>query len=200
MTWTDLTKAYNVDGISDDDEILGGDLDGQGRSFPAALTPPFADMPIAPSGMWLPAPRTGPESPRRIGFRWGPKDAGAKNFIACQGQRVELGKTNGTCRVLHILAASVSKDILSNLTLVFQEPSTQSKDDYAFSVSAWDRPPTRGDEVAFVTRNYHDRKGIQPGALALYHYTIKIRDPRNLVALILPNEPDIKIAAITLEK
>ena len=35
---------------------------------------------------------------------------------------------------------------------------------------------------------------------ALYHYTIKIKEPRNLVAIQLPNAPDIKIAAITLEK
>ena len=200
LTWVDLAKAYNTDGISEDDETYDGDLDGQGKTLPASETPPFADMTIAPSGMGLPLPRTGPESPRRIGFRWGPKETGAKNFITCQGQRVELGKTNGTTRILHILATSTGKDTLTDLKLVFQEPSGQSQDAYVFAVSPWDRPPTRGDEIAFVARRYHDRKGTHPGALTLYHYTIKIRDPRNLSALILPDSPDIKIAAITLEK
>ena len=200
LTWVDLAKSYNTDGISDDDETYDGDLDGHGATLPAALTPPFADMTIAPSGMGLPPVATGPESPRRIGFRWGPKETGAKNFIACKGQRVELGKNNGVTRVLHILATSTGKDILSDLKLIFQEPSSQSQDDYTFAVSPWDRPPTRRDEIAFVARRYHDRKGTHPGPLALYHYTIKIRDPRNLVGLILPDAPDIKIAAITLEK
>ena len=200
LTWTDLTKAYNTDGISDDDETYDGDLDGQGKTLPAALTPPFADMTIAPSGMGLPTVVSGPESPRRIGFRWGPKETGAKNFIACKGQRVDLGKMNGATRVLHILATSTGKDTISELKLIFQEPSSQSQDAYAFAVSPWDRPPTRRDEIGFIARRYHDRKGTHLGALALYHYTIKIKDPRNLIGLMLPDAPDIKIAAITLEK
>ncbi len=201
LAYADLTRAYNTDGVSEDDETFDGDLDGTGKTLPAALTPPFADMTIAPSGMGLPTTAvSGPESPRRIGFRWGPKDTGAKNFIACRGQRVELGKANGTVRVLHLLATSTGKDTLSELKLVFQEPSSQSQDAYVFAVSPWDRPPTRNDEIAFVARRYHDRKGTHPGALALYHYTLKIRDPRNLIGLILPDSPDIKIAAITLEK
>ena len=200
LTWVDLAKSYDTDGISENDETYDGDLDGTGRTLPASQTPPFADMTIAPSGMGLPLPRTGPESPRRIGFRWGPKESGAKNFITCHGQRVELGKTNGTTRILHILATSTGKDTLTDLKLVFQEPSGQSQDAYVFAVSPWDRLPTRAEEVGFVARRYHDRKGTHPGALALYHYTIKIRDPRNLSALILPDSPDIKIAAITLEK
>ena len=200
LIWADLTKEYNVDGISDEDELFDGNFDGQGRTFPALLVPPFTDMTAAPDAMWLPTAKTGPDSPRRISFRWGPKETGAKNFIACRGQRIELGKTGGQCRILHILAASTGKDIASEIKLVFQEPSTQSQDAYVFAVSAWDRPPTRSDAIAFVARHYHDRKGPQQGAVALYHYTLKIRDPRKLVALILPNEPAIKIAALTLEK
>ena len=200
LTYADLTRFYNTDGISEDDETFDGDLDGQGRTLPASLTPPFADMTIAPAGMGLPTSVSGPESPRRIGFRWGPKETGAKNFITCQGQRIDFGKTNGTTRVLHILATSAGKDTISAMKLIFQEPSGQSQDAYAFAVSPWDRPPTRGDEIAFIARRYHDRKGTHPGALALYHYAIKVRDPRNLIGLILPDAPDIKIAAITLEK
>ena len=88
----------------------------------------------------------------------------------------------------------------SILKLIFQEPTSQSEDLYSFLVSRWDRPPTQGEEVAYLSRRVQTPTGAQSNAVALYHYIIKIKEPRNLVALQLPNQPDIKIAAITLEK
>jgi hypothetical protein len=200
LTHVDLTKAYNLDGISDADDLRDGDFDGQGRTFPADLLPPYAIGGAVPSGIWMSAARSGPESPRRISFVWGPKDRKEKNFVSCQGQKIDLGKDAGQCHVLHIVAASSGQDIATNVKLVFQEPSGQSEDLYAFSVSRWDQPPTHGDEVAFLARRHHEAKGIQPGAVALYHYTITVREPRKLIGLVLPNEPSVKIAAITIEK
>jgi hypothetical protein len=200
LTYIDLTKHYNLDGISDADDLLDGDFDGQGRTFPGDLMPPYANSNVVPSGIWLSAAHSGPESPRRISFQWGPKDRKEKNFVVCQGQRIELGKQASQCHYLHVVAASTGKDIPSSLTLIFQEPTEQSEDLYAFSVSPWDHPSERKDEIAFQARRHHDRKGVQPGAVSLYHYTIKIREPRKLVAIVLPNEPAIKIAAITMEK
>jgi hypothetical protein len=199
LVFADLTKAYNLDGISDS-EHLSGNFDGQGRAFPAELMPPYTDAPVTPSSMWLPSELSGPESPRRISFRWGPKEGKSLNFIACKGQRVELGKSSGQCRLLHIVAASTGKDILESIKCIFQEPTSQSEDQYAFTVSRWDRPPTRGDEVALLARRHYERDGLKPGAVALYHYVIRVHEPRRLVALVLPNAPDIKIAAITLER
>lgn len=200
LIMADLTKDYNLDGVTDDDNLAVGDFDGEGRTFPAALIPPFADASIAPSTMWLPVSASGPDSPRRISFRWGPKSVKEKNFIQCKGQRLELGKSSGKCRILHLLAASTGKDVNAEMKLIFQEPTSQSEDLYPIAVSRWDRPPSRGEEVAFLCRRHHERSGIQPGAVALYHYRIFIREPRKLVALQLPNAPEIKIAAITLEK
>src|SRR5262249_40872757 len=149
-----------------------------------------------------PSAVSGPESPRRVSFRWGPKDPKAKNFIACRGQRLEIGpsKTGTQCRLLHIVAASTGKDVSASLKLIFQEPTRGSEDLYTIMVSRWDRPPTRREEIAFLSPDHHARDGVQPGAVALYHYTITIREPRKLVAIQLPNEPALKIAAITLEK
>ena len=199
LIFTDLTKAYNMAGLSDGDRIFGN-FDGQGRSFPAEWMPPYTDAPVTPSAMWLPADLGGPESARRISFRWGPKLPKANNFIACRGQRVELGKTSGQCRILHIVAASTDKDTAANLKLIFQEPTIQSEDQYAVTVSRWNQPPSHGEEVALLARRHYERDGLKPGAVALFHYAIKIREPRKLVALILPNSPEIKIAAITLER
>jgi hypothetical protein len=203
LTYVDLSKAYNLDGISDSDDMQDGDFDGQGRTFPADLLPPYANGGGVPAGIWLPAARPGPESPRRISFLWGPKDRKEKNFVSCQGQKIDLGKSAADCHYLHIVAASSGKDIASSLKLVFQEPTSQSEDLYAFSVSRWDQPPAHGDEIAFLARRHHDSKdakGVQPGAVALYHYIITVREPRKLVAIVLPNEPAIKIAALTIEK
>ncbi len=200
LLFADLKKYYNVDGLTDDDNLLEGDFDGQGHTFPAALVPPYANGDPVPSTIWLPTAKSGPDSPRRISFRWGPKEGAAKSFIACQGQRIELGKSGGQCSILHLLAATGSKEASADVKLIFQEPTSQSEDLYSFTVSPWNQPPKHGEEVAFVSPRHHERSGVVQSAVALYHYTIKIREPRKLVAIQLPNNPDIKIAAITLEK
>jgi hypothetical protein len=199
LIFADLTKSYNLDGISDS-EHMTGDFDGQGHSFPAEWMPPYTDAPVTPSAMWLPADAGGPESPRRISFRFGPKDGKLNNYLACRGQRVELGKSSGQCRILHIVAASTEADTATSLKLIFQEPTSQSEDQYAITVSRWDHPPSHGEEVALLARRHYERDGIKPGAVALFHYAIKIQEPRKLVAIILPDMPQIKIAAITLER
>ncbi len=199
LTFADLTKAYNLDGITDAEDLSGGNFDGQGNAFPSLPMPPFANTATVPSGIWLPG-KGGPESERRISFQWGPKGEKAKNFIACQGQKIQIGKSGEQCRLLHIVAASTGKDLFADLKLIFQEPTSQSEDMYVLPASRWDRPPERGEPIAFLARRHQTRNGLQPGAVALYHYVIRIREPRKLIALQLPNAPEIKIAAITLEK
>lgn len=200
LVFADLTKLYNVDGISDEDDPTDGNFDGNGRTFPASLLPPFADAPIAPAGLWQATSRSGPDSPRRISFRLGSKGPKANNFIACKGQRIELGKSAAQCKTLHILAASSGKDITTNIRLIFQEPSSESEDLLVFSVNKWDAPPARPEQQGYTVRRVHTPQGSVPGAVGLHHYVITVREPRKLVALQLPNEPDIKIAALTLEK
>ena len=62
-----------MDGVSDEDNLTDGDLDGQGRTLPASpCFPRIATGAIVPSGMWLPAETsTGPDSPHRISFKLG---------------------------------------------------------------------------------------------------------------------------------
>ncbi len=173
LNFIDLSKAFNLDGVTDEDPAGGGDFDGQGRAFPAALLPPYATGPVVASGAWLFSEKTGPDSSRRISFKWGDKDGKSKNFIACKGQRVELGKANGTVRILHILAASTGKDVVSSLKLIFQEPTMQSEDLYTIAASRWDQPPHHGEEIAFLSRRVSTTKGSQNSAVALFHYAIK---------------------------
>ena len=199
MIFADLSASYNLDGTSDIDDASGG-FDGKGSAFPAAMIPPYADAQVTPSALWIPSAQTGPESPHQINFRFGKKDGKALNFIACKAQRVELGASSGQCRLLHIVAASTGKTDTRSLRLIFQEPTSQSEDQYNLAVSRWDETATHGEETALLCSKHYEKGVLKPGAVALYHYVIKIREPRKLVAITLPFDPDLKIAAITLEK
>jgi len=200
LVFTDLSKGYNIDGVSDADNMAAASFDGHGRSFPAALLPPYTDEPVTPAGMWLPTDKTGADSPRRIGFRWGPKEGKSKNMIACLGQKIDLSKSTGFCHLLHLVAASSGKETQINVKLIFEEPTGTSEDLYSLTVSPWDNPGENKDEIAALTPWHNERDGAKPGAVALYHYRIKIRSPRKLIAIQLPLAPEVKIAAITLEK
>lgn len=200
LTFADLSKAFNVSGITDEDDLASGDFDGQGNTFPSAFIPPFANTNLVPSGIWLPTDKGGPDSQRRISFRWGPKGSKLPNFVACKGQRLNISKAGTMCRRLHIVAASTGKQTQGDIRLIFQEPTSQSEDIYPFAVSRWDSAPTQGEAVAFLSPRHHSRKGNEPGPVVLYHYVITVREPRKLAAIQLPDVPDIKIAAITMEK
>ena len=200
LVFTDLSKGFNTDGVSDAENMAFGNFDGQGRSFPAALLPPYADAPVVPAGMWLPTEKTGSESPRRVGFRWGPKEGKSKNMIACLGQKIELGKSADLCHLLHLVAASSGKETQVDLKLIFEEPTGTSEDLYSLTVGPWDHPGENKDEITTLAPWHNERGGAKAGAVALYHYMVKIRTPRKLIAIQLPLAPEVKIAAITLEK
>ena len=176
-----------------------GNFDGHGYAFPSEKIPPFTDSATSPSGIDLRS-IAGPDSPKRISFRYSPHSSGDKSFIQCKGQRIELGKTPDATRILHIVASSVDKDVFTNIKLVFQEPSTQSEDLLTFTVHKWDGPIPKGVQVAIETPFVRTPSGSVKGSFKLFHYTISIRDGRKLVAIGLPNEPNIRIAAVTLEK
>lgn len=199
LVFADISKYFNQDGVADADNPTA-DFDGAGSAFAAEFAPPYTDMPVTPAALWLPETTTGPESPRRISFRWGPKDGKLNNSIACRGQRIEMGKYSGVCRVLHFAAASTDRVTAVSFKLIFQEPNGFSEDQYALTMSRWDRPPTHSEEVVLLARRHYEHGAVKPGAVALYRYGIKVRDPRKLVAIVLPDAPDIKIAAMTLER
>src|SRR5579871_6009131 len=73
LVFADLNHAYNLDGVTERGALTNGDFDGKGHTFPAALIPPFTDDGNVASGLWQPYDKSGPDSQRRISFRWGPK-------------------------------------------------------------------------------------------------------------------------------
>ena len=62
LAFADLSKHYNLDGITEDSNRTDGDFDGKGNTFPALLLPPYANAQTAPATIWLPTTKTGPDS------------------------------------------------------------------------------------------------------------------------------------------
>jgi len=200
LRFVNLDRAYNLDGISDALDRTDGDFDGRGRTLPAEIMPPFVLAETVPATFWMPAKGTGLDSSRKISFRWGPKGAGEKNVLICAGQKVPLAdpRKAEVCRAIHLLATATKESVSGGFTLVFADGTQQFT---SFPVSGWESGPQLGEEVAFVIPYTHNRSSDQPqGPVLLYHYIIPIGERKPLVALILPNVPDIKIIAITLEK
>lgn len=200
LTLVDLSKSFNLDGVTFASGTTDGDFDGAGRTFPAELIPPYAISDTAPSTIWLPMKGSGLDSSRKISFRWGPKGEKEHNFLRCIGQRVPLVESRKAeaCTRVHILAATTGVDKLGEFTIVFSDGTQQLN---SFLVSKWDGPPTHGEELAAYCRYSHTRSGpALDKPVALHHYTVKVGDRKKVVGIILPNTPEIKIAAITLEK
>ena len=199
MTFVDLANAYNVDGISADSDRTDGNLEA-GRTLPAEQVPPFATGDVAPSTLWLPNRGSGFASSRGVGFRWGPKGPKEKNILQALGQKVPLlgedGKP-GVYKAIHLLAASTKALPVTSFLVEFTDGTQQLN---SFPLSRWDALPAHGEEIAFAVTRTHMPAGEDPKAVHFYRYTLRIAEPKKVAVLILPNIPEIKIAAITLEK
>lgn len=194
-----LDKFYNIDGIAGSTNRADGDFDGNGRSFPAELVPPFVEAEAAPSTMWLPVIGSGLDATRRISFHWGPKSEKDKNMVRCAGQVIPIpGKKEDVYKTVHILAAATKDRVPAELILGFADGSQQFM---TFPTSRWDAPPTHGEEIAYRSRYSRNKTGDDlDKPVVLYRYTVKLQDKRRLISITLPNEPALKIAAISVEK
>jgi hypothetical protein len=200
LALVDLDKSYNLDGIAGTLNRADGNFDGAGRSLPAELVPPFVNAESAPSTLWLPSNGTGVDSSRRISFRWGSKGEKENNLIQCVGQRVPLGEPRklDVAKQVHLLAASTKDNAIGQFTLVFADGTQQLS---TFALSRWDRQPLHGEEVAYRCKYSRKASGDDPDtSVSLYHYVIKVAENKKLAAILMPNAPDVKVAAITLEK
>lgn len=81
-----VALPWNVDGISTREQPTDGDLDGTGASLPSHLVPAVIE-------------RDG------VRFETGPRAPGAANLLRCEGQTIELPRTDGT--ILRLLMCSV---------------------------------------------------------------------------------------------
>ena len=194
-----LDKLYDCDVISFDVNRRDGDADGAGLTFPAEFLPPEVtatapDDKLWPCGLWTSAQGSGLESSRRISFRYPSKADGAKNALTCRGQSIELKP--GRYAGVHLMLFATQK-AAGEFALVYKGGKTTAMADF----SAWNEPPVAGQHPAFVCLHRHSPDGDQRGtACCLTHYEMPADPKAELTTLVLPNNPGIKVLAVTLEK
>jgi len=191
---TPLALEFNLDGISGDDNRLDGDFDGQGHTLVSELLP---------DTLWY----------RGTMFLIGPKQAGARNVVSCQGQTLQL--PSGSFDYLDLLTTGVGGPAEGTVTLGNDRIDLLVQD-YANWLAQWNSRMANGvfqDETFEISPSYinrapvawtgthrHSGKGENEAYQFTYLYQIRLRIPKGVTAVALPDNPRIKLLAATLVK
>lgn len=217
LNFVDLSKLFNVDGIATESKPTDGDLDEKGSTFPAESFPPdrfglsappevarVKDEPNAKKPKPLPAPAYPSgyyadysPSARRIAFRYGSSEDGAKNAVACAKQTIALPK--GNYIGLH-LATTATAGQAESVPLVFTY-ADKTTETVTISVRDWNeaQSPT-GDTIATMTRRKRTPQGDEPKASYLRHVIAPVNVGKELVSVTLPDNLKVKVFAMTLDR
>jgi len=199
LHFVDLSNLYDVVYTSPDRNRESGGFDAEGRSFPAEMMPPDVGIgkpnDIYPSGYGWKVDSAGLESMRRISFVYGPKAAGDKNAVSCDGRSVAVPK--GKYAKIHILGAATDSAQEVEFGIGYQAATETAK----ITMSPWTAEPANGEEVAAFALHRHTRASDEPGVRCyLFHYTIPADPTKPLTSIVLPKNDKVRIVGITLEK
>ncbi|MBB3188644.1 alpha-mannosidase [Microbacter margulisiae] len=187
-----ISLPYNQDVMSFDDNRNDGDF-ANGTSIPAELVPDT----ITYEG---------------IHFKMGSRKDEHDNAVSCKGQSLSLPV--GDYTTLYMLAAA-SEDTEGDFTLNQQEYPVKVQGwtgfvgqwynrEFAqngYTVKRIDAPYSKQDEIAWFASHTH--RAYPSANLAYqycYLYAYKIRLPKGVTTIKLPDNPKIKILAITVAK
>ncbi len=192
----DLTKYFNVIAATSDRRRSSGDFDGLGNTFPAESLPPDLSgdsLEVYPSGYYTtPAFSAGL---KQITFRYPPKSGGLAKALACRGQSIAL--SGGMAARLHILGAGTGAGLSGSVTVAFADGHTES---HPLTMSSWLEAPSHGEAEGFVAPHLHTPRGDNPSQpVHLHHYVLPLSQPSEVTSILLPDNPEMKIFAITLE-
>ena len=206
----DLTKSFNTLGIAGGDVSKTGGFDGHGATLPAEALPPdvtaevegdpFAQgrpgPPLYPSGYYTAQTGNGETSNHAVSFLYPGVREGLPNVIACTGQTITL--PSGRYKAVHLLAAATGgASVQASFGLQFDR-ETQP---LTVPIADWGVAPTgAGVTPAFTAPYRYADGGIKPVATTLGDYALRSDTGRKLTGLTLPNDRNIKIVAISLEK
>lgn len=216
LNFVDLSKSFNVDGIAPETKPTDGDLDERGGTFPAESFPPdrfgLSAPPQAakpkeenakrPKAFPAPAYPSGyyadfSPSARRIAFRYGSSEDGAKNAVACTKQTINLPK--GNYIGLH-LAATATGGQTESVPLVFTY-ADKTTETVTVSVRDWNEAQAQtGDTIATMTRRKRTPAGDEPKASYLRHVIAATNVSKELVSVTLPDNLKVKVFAMTLDR
>ncbi|MCP4544969.1 MAG: alpha-mannosidase [bacterium] len=185
-----LELPFNIDGISTDDDRLDGDFDGLGHTLASEVLPAEFE-------------REG------IRFKTGPRESGWANIVACDGQMLDLP---ADCDRLYILASAVGGGRRATFEIA-GEPTEIWIQDWARHVGQWanrlhgglrhDEPGNilpayiNRDTVAWIGTHRHDPEGENEAYVFSYMFRYRLDLPRRAGTLRLPDDPRIRIMAIT---
>jgi len=206
----DLTKSFNTVGIASGEVSKTGGFDGHGATLPAEALPPDATaevdgdpfvlgkpgLPLYPSGYYTAQVGAGETSNHAVSFLYPSVREGLPNVVACTGQTISL--PGGKYKALHLLAAATGgTSAQASFGLQFDR-DTQP---LSVSVADWGAAPTGPGVTPAFTMSYHyTEAGIKPLAATLGDYALRLDTGRKLTGLTLPNDRNIKIVAISLER
>jgi alpha-mannosidase len=169
-----LSLPYNLDGVSTDASRTDGNFFG-GRSYPAELIPATIE-------------RDG------IAFQMGPTADGALNVLQCQGQ--SLAVTPGYDR-LYLLAAAISNRVSGSFSLG-NTTTNLSVPGFSGFIGQWNGKPILQDEVGWVCTHSHSSGGTNEAYSFCYLFKYGLDIPAGAGSITLPNEPNLRIFAISL--
>jgi len=177
---TYLDLPFNQDWISETANLS----DGTGWDFPAEELPGSNKSFVYNS-------RNGP-----ISFRFGDKSPGAKNCVDCRGQKLQIPP--GQYKAIHILGSMHDGTSPVAFQLAHEQGLPRT---VMLNFSDWWRgDPIYGEEVVFKTKFHHEKdNGQKPPGAGIYLQSIPLKDGAP-VSLTLPNDPRLRVFAITLEK
>lgn len=172
---TDLSKYYNTDAMSYDTKPLDGDFDNQGASYVADKIPDS----ITYDGTI---------------FNLGPKDDGLKNAVATNGQTISLPNVNATN--LKILASASNGNQKATIVVNYTDGTSTTQD---LNVSDWCNP--QANENIVLKQDYrHTPDGNQLINTYIYMYKIDLDYTKNIKEIVLPNNGNLKVFALSLGK
>ena len=206
----DLTKSFNTVGIASVEVSKNGGFDGHAGTLPAEIMPPddTAEVdgdpftqgkpgpPLYPSGYYTAQVGAGEASNHAISFLYPSVREGLPNVVACTGQTISL--PSGRYKALHLLAAaSDGVTVPARFALQFDRDSQQ----VSVSIADWGAAPTGAGALPAFTVGYrYTEAGVKALPTTLGDYALRLDSGRKLTGVTLPNNKDIKIVAISLEK
>ena len=206
----DLAKSFNTVGLASGGVSKTGGFDGHGATLPAELLPPDGTAeiegnpflfgkpgpPLYPSGYYTAQTGADETSNHAVSFLYPAVREGLPNVVACTGQTISV--PSGRYKALHLLAAaSGGASVPASFGLQFGS-ETQP---LSVPIADWGTVPVgAGVTPAFTTAYRYTETGLKPLATTLGDYTLRLDTGRKLTSLTLPNDRNIKIVAISLEK
>ncbi len=186
-----ISIDYNLDGISLDDDRTDGAFDNAGNSLSGDL---LSEVLF----------REG------IPFQFGSFAAGDKNVLSCQGQKIKL--PGGEFNRLYIIAAAVDGNQPGAFHVDYQRTNLWIQD-YAEPIAQWynrlwdgelhedpdDILPMyiKPDVIAWAGTHRHSAAGENEAYLITHLFKYSLDIPAGAKQLILPDNPAIRILAIT---